>query len=70
MLQNGVDSGGLFSLADLLGMSQTLSITALISSGSPVVLEYFTVELVMYILQDSNGLSKNCETDNSYVALS
>lgn len=33
-----MDSGGLFSLADFLGVLQTLSITALVSSGSPVAL--------------------------------
>lgn len=65
-----MDSAGLFSLADLLGMLQTLSITTLVSSGSPVALEYWTVELIMYILQDSNVLSKDLENDNSYVAIS
>lgn len=70
MLQNGVGSGGLLSLADLLGMLQTLSKTALISSGSPVALEYWTVELVVYILQDSNVLIKDLENEHSYVAIS
>lgn len=56
--------------ADLLGMLQTLSITALVSSVSPVALECWTVDLVMYILQDSNVLSKDLENDHSYVAIS
>lgn len=42
----------------------------MVSSVTPVVLGYWTVELAMYILKDSNVLSKDLENGNSCVAIS